>query len=342
MTTSPRTSVRKRERFLPHAFARHGLDLRVDGISFDDGRPAVCVEEELDARELHLEDDRWSRLEVRGVVTVAPGTLEAVLPPHERERPPTRLVIVMECDATRIRRSVEVALGVAEGAHAFRLIVSRDELDGRLGLSPWWVRATADSPGPAVPGFACEPGMRLAGGAGLGIHMHAPRVRRGEYLAIEYRSFGEDPVLKREPSRLHYLDVDGDTPRLLINADHASVTEILDAKGQTGPKARLREVFFDVVSQSVWQQLFFHSVASMDEEGESRKSWQRGVLAEVLPLALPHCRTSAQRVQEILAIRRDPSALSLLAALCDRALQNKLELAAHMKRVVDETIGTNG
>jgi hypothetical protein len=181
--------------------------------------------------------------------------------------------------------------------------------------------------------------MRLADGAPFAVHPFTRHVKPGDFLDIQYRRFAEDPALRNEAYRLFHLDLGNEQPLLLINADHGAVVDVLDAKGQVGARARLREAFFDTISHAVWTQLFLHAAESVDDEGESPRAWHRGVLGEILADAFPGRRSRAERVQELLAIRREPQAMSLLAALCDRAIQRRLDLPAHMRSLVEATLG---
>ncbi|MGD8862186.1 MAG: hypothetical protein PVI30_19395 [Myxococcales bacterium] len=340
MSRPPRQERVKRERFMPFVFARGGLSLSLLEARLDDGEALALEPEALQRGEIHLEDSRFERLQLHLRLAWGADLLGRVLPEGERDEPPVRAVLVLREPRTRMRRSVDVPLTPLDARRpgvVTTVTVERDELAGPLTLTPALVRAAAGS---APAGFARGVGAHLASGRSLTVHPYAPRQRSGEFLDVQYRSFGQDPQLGTQPHRVHFLDLAGDHPVLFINSDHREVADALDARGQSGIRARLREVFYDSVALGVWSQLFMEAVEGLSEDGESRRPWQRGVLAELLPQMFPHLRRHGERVDELLAIRDSDHALSQLAALIDQALQRRLDLGRHMQKLVHEAVGS--
>jgi len=331
-----RTERVKRERFMPFRFARTGLKLELLQAQIDDETPLLQDAEDRDQSELHLEDDRWQRLRLRLQLSRDPELLSQLLPPQELQRPAVRLLLVVSEPRARLRRALPLPFEPTTEAVTVEVRLEHHELAGPCAITPWLVRS---EPGRAVSGFAHAAGHRLASGRALSVVPYAPATRAGQFLDVQYRSFRQDPQLRSQPYRLHYLELSGDQPLLLINSDHRSIADALDARGQSGTRARLREVFYDMMSVSVWSQLFMHAAEALSEDGTTRHSWQDGVLAELLPQVFPNLKRHHERLRELIEIRDSDHALGQLSALCDQALQQRLDLVKHMERLVQDTVG---
>jgi len=320
----------RRERFLPFAFARHGLRLVMSDVALD-GKALPLDEHEV----IHLDDESWRELRLAGSVEVGDEAL-STLPADERAHADelAALWLVIRCDRTALRRGVHVGPAGA-GTRDFALTVPRADVDGPLEVVPWLVRARA---GPPTPGYAASEGARLASGPRLTVYPHEPAPRAGDFLEVVYVRFSEDPVLQHQPWRLYQLETHGDTPILRINADHESIVRVLDARGQTGLDARLREAFYDQISRGVWSLLFTTAVETLDSEGQTNRPWQQGVIRELLPHLFPDT-PKRERMHELVALREDESHLSLLAEKCDEALQRRLDAVKHMTRLIETTVG---
>ena len=335
-------SRHKLERFLPYAYERFGIELELLGCELD-GRPGP--KPELEPRLIALDGEPWRRARVHYRVSVPERTLKAVLPPSDRAARPAALVLTLRCQATRLRRGMRIALA-PRGGHAIdgALMIERDECEGQLELVPYLVRETAG----AAPGYARRPGDRLASARPWLVRMQGARSVSGKFLDVRYRSFKDDALLIAFQENVYRLDCDQEAPVLWINADHDNVAAVLDERATTGKRARLRDVFYDLVAQGVWTQLFVRAVSDLDEQedghegereepaAESTYGWQQGVLREVLPFMFPGSASHELRVRELLRLRKDD--MALLIERLDAALQAKGQLATHMTSLADELL----
>jgi hypothetical protein len=292
-------------------------------------------------RLLALDAEPWRRARVHYRVSVPERTLKSVLPPNERASRPAALLLTMRCAATRLRRGLRIALA-PRGGHALdgALVIERDECEGQLELVPYLVRETA---GGAAAGYARRPGERLASARPWLVRMQAAASVSGKFLDVRYRSFKEDALLATFQDNVYRLECDQDAPVLWINADHDKVAAVLDERATTGRKARLRDVFYDLIAQGVWSQLFVRAVSDLhasehesEQHAESAYGWQDGVLREVLPFMFPASPGHAERVRELLRLRNDD--LALLIDRLDAALQAKGQLAGHMNSLAEELL----
>jgi hypothetical protein len=115
---------------------------------------------------------------------------------------------------------------------------------------------------------------------------------------------------------------------------------VLDDRGSTGRKARLREVFYDLIAHSVWVQLFLRAASDARELDETTYRWQDGVLRQLLPGIFPSSRSHGERVSALRALLADD--LGLLLDRVDTVLQGRADLSTHMSVLADELLERGG
>ncbi|MFW6052148.1 MAG: hypothetical protein ACODAU_13300 [Myxococcota bacterium] len=323
----------KRERFLPYAHVRLGLQLEVTACEADGTAEPDAIDR--DRHLVAMDEATWKALSLQLEVRAGDGVLERTLPPGDPVAGAAGAWVLVRCEATRSRWAVPMEPGSPASAWRGRLRLERDAVHGVVELRPVLVRSSP--PSSPEPGYAHAPGMRLAGGRPWEVRVDKPRVAQGKFLEVTYHGFSEDPQLAPYASSVHRLECDSETPRLWINKDHPKVTAIMDDRGSTGPRARMRDVFFDLVSHAVWMQLFVRAATHLDDAGESVHEWETSVLQQLLPAVYPHLRTHPQRVARL---REELGAGDWTPVLqrLDAALQAKHEVARHMTRLIEETV----
>jgi len=320
----------KRERFLPHAFARKGLRCRVARVALDGHEVSDVVDDERHL--VSLDGGAWHAAELTCVVEVSRETVSEVFAPHEREAPPGQLLLLLHDAPTRLRR--RVARADLEERVELTVRLARDELRATAELAPVLVRAAAAS-APA-PGFASARGARLAMGRAWSLRIDRLRDPDGQFLDTRYHPFSEDERLRPIADTLFHLEV-GDSPTLWINSDHERIVDVLDDRGTRGPRARAREVLFDLIAQSVWTQLFVHAALDLGQTGDVVYDWEDSVLRELLAGLFATERTHPARVARLReAIARDE--LPALLGRLDAVLQRRSKLVEHVGKLIDEAV----
>lgn len=325
----------KRQRFLPYAFARFGLDFAIRRCELD-GSGAI-TEMDHERHLVELDDDPWERLVVRGEVALRSSVLSQVLPEQERCEPPVELWLVVRCAETRLRRGARVTEAPTRpGSHPFSFELARPECFGTVEVVPFALRArNAEQP---AAGFAHAHGARLAGARAWELRVDRRRDPAGRFLDVRYRSFSGDPVLSAYAGNVYSLDHETETPILWINADHEAISAVLNARGATGTRARLREVLYDRISHGVWTQLFLRAVTHLsDGDGETVWEWEDAVLRRLLSRVFPKLRTHAARLAEVRGLVAGGE-LPHLLGLLDAALQDEDNVSQHMTRLVQEVV----
>ncbi len=318
----------KRERFLPYAYGRLGLraDLRrveVDGHASSDG---------LD-RDAHLVDLRgtWSRARLTFVVPPQDTLLTQVVPDAERSTPPVAVLLVLRCQATRLRRGVAASFEHTGTELEVTIELERDELAGHAELLPYLVRTANGSS--EAGGFAHRVGNRIASARPWSIRVDLQRAPSGRSLDVQFKSFGKDEsIALADRGSMWRLEAQAETPILWSNQDHGSIAELLRHEGTRGRRAYLREVVFDRIGSSVWTQLFFAATVSIRESDGSIYGWEQSVLDLLLPDMYPAVPTAEGRLKYL---RQELDDLPQVLARLDAALQRRDNGIQHLTRLVE-------
>lgn len=325
----------KRERFLPYASARGALSCRVQAALVDRRAVPDAIDEE--RHHVALDEASWEQAEIEGEITLEAGVLEAVFAPDERAEPPGELVLALRCPATRWRVGERVRAAPLEaGVHPFRLTIRRAEVVGAVELVPALCRSLGRSRTGTTNGFATEAGSRLATGRPWTLRVDAAREPSGKFLETRYRRFSEDEGLRPLAHCLYHLELN-ERPKLWINSDHAKIPPILDDDGTRGPRARTREVVFDLIAQAVWTQLFVHAATDLGASDELVYDWEHAALRELLPELYVTERSHEARVARLRAELARGELPSLLSRL-DAALQRRSALAEHVTKLIEDAV----
>ncbi|MCC7537324.1 MAG: hypothetical protein IT379_13970 [Deltaproteobacteria bacterium] len=317
------------ERFLPYAYERHAMALRIADCRLDD----VSHLERIDP-ERHLLDleGRWSAVELALVLDLPRATLERVAPVDEHESGPFGLLIVVHCVETRLRSGHWlVRTACASGAHEGRVCLRRQDLAGTAALSAFLVRERAATSRSA--GLAAHRGARLAGTRPWELRIDRRRAAVGGHLDVRFRRFSEDASLSPiEKAALYLLESETESPVLWINADHVQVAAALGNQSTSGGVARVREVAFDLVAAGVWSQLFLRSVLDLLEHGEPTYEWQGSVLDALLPDLYPSISDRRARLAQL---RYDADDLAAVMARVDVVVQRRNAVVRHLEALTD-------
>lgn len=319
-----RTAAARRERFLPYRYARSAIDLRV----------VTCVLDQKDRIEPDREghavdlDVPWTMATLGLELRVPSAALADVLDG------PGELWIVLRCASTFLRRAIRIDFSGLDAPAASEITIHRDELAGVAELRAYLIRPAA-SAAPAK-GVASERGARVADSRAWDLRIDRAKSPQGEHIDVRYERFSETPgIPKRDQDNLYRLEVE-ETPILWINADHERIRSVLEGRGTVGRHARIRELAFDQIAYSVWSQLFLRAARDYTTNEETSYPWQDAVLDLLLRDVFPEGRTAADRRDRLTDAWRD---LPELLRRLDAALQRKNELAAHLRKLIEEEDG---
>lgn len=229
----------------------------------------------------------WDTATLSFEVSVPRRVFTGTLPRSERGRyvsensdssePPVALVIAGRCRPTIFRDRVvsENFDTTDEGdrVYSVEFEIEHHLLRGDLTTKPYLVR-TSDQ---EDDGYATSFGDRLASDEPWTVRVDPPD-EDGGFLQPIIEPFGRSPF--PGDNHLHYLHFeDPSTPKLFLNANHGQLVNILKHDGTWGADARLRDVLFDYIEQSVWQELLLRTANDVDREtGETRHPWQEEVI----------------------------------------------------------------
>ncbi|MBN1655095.1 MAG: hypothetical protein JXA30_15105 [Deltaproteobacteria bacterium] len=336
---APETATRgrlqrvKRERFLPYPYERAGIAIRV--ASCLDEQRRLLAEPDIERHLIELDDRPWRSVALDLCLTVTAGLVERLLPESERERPPLRLLLTVRCPATRLRLGFVVAnTPFKPGAYRHALKLARADIAGTVEIDAFLV--LTESIEALYSKYAAHSGGRVASSRPWQLCVEPRAVMPGHFLDVRYRSFDQDALLKQYQANLYRLECDQESPVLWVNADQEKIAAILGDRGTVGRRARMRELFYDVIAYGVWTLLFTRAARHL-EDGELVYAWEEAVLRELLPFIFPQKRDHAARLRALTDLLRYGD-WPLLMERLDAALQAKCASTLHMANLVEETI----
>jgi hypothetical protein len=321
----------KSERFLPYPYVRFGLELSLARVIVD-GIDRSASNVDVQARIVALEERKPERVELDVRLGVEEGVLRQVIAEQELGEPPLDLFLAIRCPETRLRRSIPLASApLLARQFSGKIQLSINDVRGSVELVPFLVRAREGS----SRRHARHAGARLASARPWTIRFDLQRPSQGKFLDVRYEPFSKFQDAALWSSALYRLECQLDVPILWLNSDHRELASIFDSKATHGPAARMRDVFFDRISSSVWQQLFITAAEACANE-DNEYAWADSVLRRYLPALYPELADHASRVEQLIEHMQNGGIRELIERL-DRALQDDLHLVQSMKKLIEET-----
>jgi hypothetical protein len=323
----------RRERFLPYAYERFGLDFAIRACSLDDRSTIEDFDSE--KRVVQLNDLEWERAELRVEVALGAGLPQRVLPAFEHKKLPVHVLVAVRCDRTRLRRGIELVphadkQGLLEGI----ISLQRDDLRGHAELVPYLVRS--ENCARSAPGFAVVKGARLASAGPWEVRVDTKPLGAGQYLNIRFNSFKGDP--RMQAGNLYWLDAEHENPTLWLNSDETSLAEVLASRGTRGGRARIRDVVFAMITMGVWTQLFMRAASNAQlEDGHAGYEWEENVLRLFLPEMFPEAQDHESRCLALRELYDEGGAVRVLEHL-DTLLQRRQSLVKYLNGLLSELI----
>lgn len=326
----------RRQRLLPYAYARRGLIFHLESATLDGERPAGNIDH--NAHLLRLETREWERALLQFSINVKPDVVNRVLSrPTGRARHPVQYLVAIRCESTLLRHGVlvEPASSALDIPTEVGIEIERREVRDSVEFVPFLVRETTDDS--VETGFARRRGERIVDGRHWEVRVDRMERRRSRHLDIRYIKFSDHERFRELTDRVYILEADTEKPTLWLNRDHPRIVQVLDSGGTRGGSARVRDVFFDMISHGVWLQLFMRAAAGINDNGESSFEWHRGVIDEFAPELFPEYDDEG-RIEQIRRRIDDPGQAAEMLRDVDLQLQANHKLARHMTRLVDEVV----
>ncbi|MYL16156.1 hypothetical protein GLW36_05765 [Halorubrum terrestre] len=292
MSDGKRTGKLSKDGF-PHNYLEDALGLSIVGADVETGDdtelPDGSIEIVESDRRLSLEAiPNWNTVTISAVVDI-PEKVYNTLPPEERgdyapsevdaEEPPIRFVLAVRSSRTILRKRLtheDLSIDVAEaGETDVEFELQSHEVAGDVEVKPFIVRAEDQS---KDDGYASSVGDRLASAEKWTVRVDRPD-EDGGFLNPIIEDFDMPGFPGDE--HLHFLKFESpSTPKLYLNANHPQLVDVLNKEGSWGANARFRDVLFDYIEQSVWNQLLLRTANDTDvETGEQRHPWQEDVVS---------------------------------------------------------------
>ncbi|EJN57550.1 hypothetical protein [Halogranum rubrum] len=266
----------------------------------------------------------WDRVVVQGTVEIPKKVFNATMPVEERKEsePPIDLTMAVRCRQTILRRGVfsrSIDIEVTEpGTYPVEVELEHRNFRGKVDLKPYLVRIDQQD---SDSNYASRTGDRLASCDPWAVEVDETE-DSGGFLHPRIEPFDLHDSFPGE-EHLHYLHFEEPaTPKLYLNANHGRLVDVLQNEGTRGADPRFRDVLFDYIEQSVWQELLLRTANDADPESdEVRHPWQE----EVIDLFTDHLYDEDDGYDEVLRKLGEHASsgedLDVLVHEIDRAIQ---------------------
>lgn len=279
----------RKKRFLPYHYGEHQLQVSLKAYDLD-GEVQKIREAEKNAKKLSLNDKKdWNELSLRGNIKIKEQTLKKVFPPLES--PSATLLLTIHCPPTYLRKRHSITSKATADIHSFKISLRRHNLYGKVMIKAFLVR-NKDSR-KTYDAYATEKGMRLASSSVWAIYVDKLTSPIGaKYLTAIYENFSQTEYTP-DGNHFYYLDLRNPAePLLWLNSEIERVQGILNSKGTRGKDARLRELFFDLISGGVWSRLLLRAITDITEENEPLYQWEKTLLRTFIAEKFPDYKFS--------------------------------------------------
>lgn len=332
----PQRSQRHRSTALPYSYCPDGLNFELESYSLDERKPQ---ELNLDSGQTYIDlspdndTQPWNIASLCGQITIPDKVVTKVFPQGEREVPPAKLYITVQCHDTIYRDRVDISSSPTEsGTYDVTIKLDRDDVRGDVVLHPYLVRVEE---GIHDGSYASSQNVRVASGQSFIAIVDRSDNEESSRIDGEEVSFSKSDHLP-DGDKLYHVDFRNEArPKLWINADHPRITDVLQTKGSVGAEPRMRDVILDQITYGVWTQLIVRAATAVDDEGEVKHEWQQTVLE-----SFARDMYDTDSVNEAaLSLQRetsDPNKLPHLMTRIDKELQKYINPRKQLINLMEE------
>lgn len=274
-----------KQTFFPYPTA-HDLQLQVDAVDPEHGMDP-------NARYLRLWETEGVEWTIRVTVDVPASSPIKVLPASEQHDPPLDLVVLLRSRTSRRREAHRLPYAV--GVSSLDLTLKSDDWIGLIDVEAHLVRTNDSS---STDGrHARDRGMVVGSADPVRIDIDEPRRPPGDSLQIKWLDFSEAgiPWLEQHATNLFALRSAATTepPVLYLNQGFEHAVAILNQTGQSGQKARTRDLVFHMIAHQVWSSVLASCLSELrdsagedmplEEALEALPSWMPPVIRDWAP-----------------------------------------------------------
>lgn len=278
--------------------------------------------------------DLNEKLEISGNLEFNIEEILGTLPKEERDSPPIDLVILAQSQRTFYREKLEKITWSKDESRDFEIEIKTCDHWGNLKLSFLLVRQRE---GDSSNNYASKKGARVADSDPWSLKMDDMEGLPSKGLQPKLTNFEQEDFPEHVTAdQIHYLDLrDEENPDLWINSDYQPLARILDLKNHGGGyDGNRRDVFYDVISQSVYPQLVFCAINGIQENNEFNYNWQESILKPVIEDLCPDQESRDGMLNELKRARKNPQELSEKMRLLSASLQEKDGVKQNMKDLI--------
>lgn len=284
--------------------------------------------------EVRADETDWDELHLQGSIEVPDQLLEYVLEDGATPGEATRLLVCADCIQTHNRFVAAEPTDVETGPIEFEATFQRDRLAGTVQLSPVLVRSEAPRDDDDEDfRYGQTPGLRLADGPRVDLHVDSPDDESGSFLEIVSKRF-EDPIPEDNVFDLEHSPADD--PTFYVNSRINLLVPALKNRAPHGSKRWTREVLERLVGHPVWIELVLWTAADI-QSGECQHGWQRDVVKVLTEHMYDHDDPdeTARDLEERIS---DPERVPMLVEEINESLQVYFDPRSDLENLFEEVL----
>ena len=258
-----------RDSSMPYKYDSNGLEFGIGSFSLDGGDEGnPNYDEQIIAPHQYGE---WDRIKLSSNISVN-GSVNSVFPDEEGPPYPAKLVVVVDCEQTQLRREVLIKESpVDEDTYEKEIELNQSLLRGDVSLTPRLVRTEPSRVG--LP-YAPNKGMRVAGGRGWTLEADEPE-KSADGFPFVYRDFSQESM---PPEELIHSFTRNPDPKMMINSQHENVVDVLQSGLTYGFRPNMKKNLKGRLGSMLWIQLVMSTASTIAESGQPEFDWQEGVV----------------------------------------------------------------
>jgi hypothetical protein len=258
--------------------------------------------------------DTWKRLSFKIEARLPPAQLEWVLPPGVKPSQATRLIALLTCPTTKVRRGIQLKYSPS-GIWRGEAIISRGDVAHRVFLLPQLL-LTVDLDGSKNGTFASKRAALIGTGERVRIELKPSAASFISSVEVYWEDFesSQNQWRRAHADDVFHLSIE-EGPVVYLNSRYHELRDILESTAKRGPQAAQRELTAALIAHPVLVQLSSIALLAVEFDEISQTAsapggWRGELLETLLPELYPGLPSIEAGIRRVAEDTRDSFALA--------------------------------
>lgn len=290
--------------------------------------------------------DSWKRLAFSIEARLPPEQLQWILPPGVKPSEVTRLVVLITCPSTKVRRGIHLKSSSA-GMWRGETVLSREDVGQRVLFTPQLL-LTRDLEAPRITNgaYASKRAALLGSGERVRLELNPSSSVVTSSVEVLWEDFESS---SNDWRRGHAHDVFGlsieDRPVVYLNSRYHELRDILESTSKRGPQAAQRELTAALIAHPVLIQLSSIALLAVEfdeltQTATMPSGWRGDLLEVLLPSLYPGLASTEAALRRIGEDTRDPFTVADLFARLGSCTQRMISTHEAVETAIRAFEGT--